>query len=214
MGNHKWMFGMLAIVLAFPSLLFTDPAPPEAKDFELIFEKNGVQVFERWNAGADEKEHRELKAVFNIRAKHDALMAAVREKEKGLLWMQRVAELELLPGGRNGQWRAYIRYGLPWPARDHDCVLSYQRAQPNKGHTVVTFQSTQLTAYPPQKGVHRILGLSGRWEFSAQEDQSYSASYYVQTADSSPIPRFILDPLVRSNLLSTMEAFREVVEGR
>ena len=212
MCKYKWMFGLIVMTMVLPS--FTDLVPSEEKDFELIFEKNSVQVLERWNADAGGKEHRELKAVLNVRANHDALVAAVREKRKGLLWMQRVAQLESLPGGRSGQWRTYIRYGLPWPARDHDCVLSYQQAQPREGHTVVTFQSTQMTDYPPQKGVHRILGLSGRWEFSAQADSSYKVAYYVQTADSSPIPRFILDPLVRSNLLSTMEAFREVVEGR
>lgn len=213
MNTNKQMLGMVAVLLALPATPIFDVSTPEASDFKLLFEKEGVKVFERWHASPDGDEYRELKAEFRVRASHDIIMEALREKKMAARWVQRLEKLEAPSGLKKDEWCFYIRYGLPWPARDHDCVLAYQYSRPEKGFTLVAFKSTERDAYPPLDGVHRILGLSGRWEFRLQEDGSYTVAYYLLTAASSPIPRFILDPLVRSNLLDTMVAFRTVVEG-
>ncbi len=207
---RNWMASLVVACLVLPSFFITKRSPPETEPFKLVVEKEGIRAFERWHAPPNGRPYRELKAVFRVQAKESALLAALREEQKAMLWMQNVAQFQVLPGGQNSHWRAYIRYGLPWPARDHDCVVSYQWARPAEGRAVATFQSARLSTHPPQEGVHRIQGLSGRWEFLAQADGRYEVAYYIMTTEASPIPRFVLDPIVRSNLLKTMAAFRQV----
>jgi len=54
--------------------------------------------------------------------------------------------------------------------------------------------------------------LSGRWEFEKQANGYTEVRYFIQTTKASSLPRFITDPIVRSNMMRTMEGFREVAE--
>ncbi len=202
----------MPLLLLFLScnMLLTIPA---ASPFELVDEEGGIQLYERWHETDDGRAYRELKTVLRVNADTDALIRTLREEKQAEQWMRRVDEVRSMPGRHDRHWYAYVHYGLPWPARDHDCTISYQQVGSPSALTTVRFESVALKNYPVKDGIERITGLSGRWEFREQAGGYTEVHYYIQTTKASSLPRFITDPIVRSNMMKTMEGFREVAEG-
>jgi len=187
-------------------------APPAASPFELVDEESGIQLYERWHKTAEGRAYRELKTVLRVKADTETLIHTLREEQRAKQWMRRVDEIRAMPGRHQRHWYAYVHYGLPWPARDHDCTISYQQAASAAGATTIRFESVALKNYPVKDGIERITGLSGRWEFRSQGNGSTEVRYFIQTTKGSSLPRFITDPIVRSNMMKTMAGYRAVAE--
>ncbi|MEQ8706727.1 MAG: hypothetical protein RIC19_22530 [Phaeodactylibacter sp.] len=194
------------------SLAWATPAVVPASSFELVDEESGIQLYERWHKTAEGNAYRELKTVLKVKAGASALLRTLREEQQAGKWMRRVDEVRSFPGQHERHWYAYVHYGLPWPARDHDCTIAYRQVAGTVGLTTIRFESVVLKNYPVKDGIERITGLSGRWEFQELGNGQTEVHYFIQTTKASSIPRFITDPIVRSNMMRTMEGFREVAE--
>jgi hypothetical protein len=194
------------------SLAWATPAVSPASSFELVDEESGIQLYERWHKTAEGNAYRELKTVLKVKAPTLTLLRTLREEQQAEKWMRRVDEVRSFPGQHERHWYAYVHYGLPWPARDHDCTIAYRQTGSTAGSTTIQFESVALKQYPVKDGIERITGLSGRWEFERQANGYAEVRYFIQTTKASSLPRFITDPIVRSNMMRTMEGFREVAE--
>lgn len=193
------------------TILLTAPA---ASPFELVDEESGIELYERWHETKNGRAYRELKTVLRAKAGMESLIHTLREEQQAEKWMRRVDKVRSFPGRHQRHWYAYVHYGLPWPARDHDCTISYQQTAGEAGVTTIRFESVALKNYPVKDGIERITGLSGRWEFREQANGYTEVRYYIQTTKAASLPRFITDPIVRSNMMKTMEGYREVAEAR
>lgn len=195
------------------SLTWATPAILPPSSFELVDEESGIQLYERWHKTTEGRAYRELKTVLKVKAGASALLRTLREERLAKKWMRRVDEVRSFPGQHGRHWYAYVHYGLPWPARDHDCTIAYRQVAGTAGLTTIRFESVSLKNYPLKDGIERITGLSGRWEFQKQANGHTEVRYFIQTTKASSLPRFITDPIVRSNMMRTMEGFREVAES-
>ena len=187
-------------------------APIPATPFELVDEEEGIRLYERWHKTADGRSYRELKTILRVKANTHELIRTLREEPLAKKWMRRGDNVRSFSGKHERHWYAYVHYGLPWPARDHDVTISYQQAGSSAGQMVINFESVKLKSYPVKEDIERITGLSGRWEFHSLGNGDMEVLYFIQTTKASSIPRFITDPIVRSNMMRTMEGFREVAE--
>jgi hypothetical protein len=198
----------LFLFLSCNLLCFT----PDASPFKLVEEESGIQLYERWHKTNDGRDYRELKTVLSVKTNIETLIHTLREEQQAKQWMRRVDQVRSMPGRHQRHWYAYVHYGLPWPARDHDCTISYQQVGSNSGTTTIRFESVALKNYPVKDGIERITGLSGRWEFKKKSDGYTEVQYFIQTTKASSLPRFITDPIVRSNMMKTMDGYRTVAE--
>jgi|AntRauTorckE5430_2_1112549.scaffolds.fasta_scaffold02684_4 hypothetical protein len=194
------------------SLSWATPNVLQASSFELVDEESGIELYERWHKTTEGNAYRELKTVLKVKAPTTKLLHTLREEAQAKKWMRRVDEVRSFPGQHERHWYAYVHYGLPWPARDHDCTIAYRQVASTAGLTTIRFESVRLKNYPLKDGIERITGLSGRWEFQSQGNGYTAVRYFIQTTKASSLPRFITDPIVRSNMMRTMEGFREVAE--
>ncbi|MCB0635557.1 MAG: hypothetical protein KDC54_03010 [Lewinella sp.] len=181
--------------------------PPVGGPFEPVTSEDGIELYERWHTQPGGGSFRELKAVFTLTATAGRLVRVLREEQLARQWMQRVETVRCRPAQRMDDWVTYVHYDLPWPARDHDCVLAYQRHD-----RTVRFWSVDREEFPEQPGITRMEGVSGRWVFDELGEGRVRVSYFIQTTQVSPLPRWVTDPLVRGNLLSTMAAYRTLAE--
>jgi len=186
--------------------------PPVTSPFELVDEESGIQLYERWHETAEGRAYRELKSVLLVQANTQTLLRTLREEQRAEKWMRRVDEVQALPGHSRHHWYAYVRYDLPWPASDHDCTISYRQTVDASGTTTVRFESVALESHPVKEGIERITGLSGRWEFRKQGNGTTEVRYFIQTTKAPSLPRFVTDPIVRSNAMKTMAGYRKVAE--
>lgn len=195
--------------LALPAreLPIAPDAPPRAgtTGYELVKKQGQVALYERWLEVEPGRQARELKAEFIAPASPQALLELLRDESKALAWMRHAGACRILEDNDDG-WLAYVRYDLPWPVSDQDCLLRYELHK-NGGSAKLGFRSASDGKAPPRRGVKRMAGVSGAWLLEPVAGGRSKVSYTVITTERPSLPRWITDPIVQGNLLDTMNAF-------
>jgi hypothetical protein len=180
-----------------------------ANNFKLVKSEDGVSLYERWYSLGNGKNARELKAVFTVKNHYSAVIAALQNQSKGLEWNESASQFAIR-NQSSVSWVNYIRYDLPWPLDDQDCVLQYSRSD-GAGGSVLHFASTSHSDFPVKSDISRIPNVKGKWLLYSQSGKTY-VEYYITTTPSATLPRSITDPVVRNNLVSGFANFRKLAE--
>jgi hypothetical protein len=109
------------------------------------------------------------------------------------------------------EWVTYIQYDLPWPMDHQDCVLQNIASNEDEKY-IINFESIAHEIFPTSKNVIRIEDIKGKWMFK-QTATGMVVEYSIATTPSPTLPRWITDPLVRNNLIDTMDEFRNILEA-
>ena len=206
--------------LAASLLLFLNAgAQPLALDsanstrtFKVVKKHEDIHVYERWfEVEGEGRETRELKSEFKVSAGMDEILSQIQQPEKVAKWMKAVGEVKAIEGQGASQWVSYIRYDVPWPLNDQDCLMRYQLAR-EQGRVYVYFRSVNDNRVPPKDGVKRLEGIQGLWRLQALGDGQVKVSYSMLTLEKPSMPRWVTDPVVRANMLDSMVAFYDLLK--
>ncbi len=181
--------------------------------FKKVKQDKGITVYERWfDVQGEGRQTRELKASFMLNASHTKALATLQDCAGAKEWMQSTIQVKAIEGAGSDNWLMYIRYNLPWPLNDQDCLMRYQVVKKG-GHTLVHYRSVEDSRMPPQEGIKRLWGIEGIWKFQPAGENQARVTYSILHLQETSFPRWLIDPIVRDNLMDTMVAFREKVGG-
>lgn len=183
--------------------------------FELVRNEDSILVHERWVTfpGSDPPvTAREVKSEFFIRGNmHDAL-SLIQDESKIGVWQKHVTEFRVYPHA-DSLWYEYSYHDIPWPVSDQDHFLEYtiHPSKPGEG-IFITFRSVRNDRLAPErKGVSRMT-LSGSWRFEEVDGGQIKATYRILSMPGN-LPRFLTDPVIRNNLMSTVRAYIQTLEA-
>jgi hypothetical protein len=187
----------------------------ELEKFELVKEDSPVFVFERWITFPNkvpEVRAREVKGEFLINGSIYKILSILKDESKIKLWQSHVSnfKVHLLPD--TTYWMEYSYHDLPWPVSDQDHFIRYTLLKQNSGkEMVISFESANDARLAPEKkGVTR-LELSGSWRLEQLSPQQAKITYRILSMPGT-IPRMFTDPIIRSNLMSTIKALTKLAE--
>jgi len=204
----KSIVSVLVAVMAFAPSAWGNF--PDTSDFVLVKELNGIALYERWYFIRPDEPAREVKATFSIKAPAHAAVNLIRDESKGTQWNKNTRAYKVL--ARNEDvWFGYIEYNLPWPLSNRDCVLHYERTM-RPDYLQLDFRGIEHPSFPVQKKIERIPEISGKWIFK-ENAGVVDVEYYVTTTPNPTLPSWLTDPIIRNNLLETLDQFRELLEG-
>ncbi len=201
---------LLLLIAIFPHLCPGSDGTTDTSDFVLVKSSNGISLYERWYQLTPDLLAREIKATFQVNSLADAAVTLIRDGSKGVLWNKNTRVYQILPGNST-EWIGYIEYDLPWPISNQDCVLQYRQSI-SDGSLQIEFEAAEHPAFPEIKKIQRIPNISGKWIFE-ERDGGIDVEYYVTTEPSPVLPTWMTDPIIRNNLLDTLDSFRELLEG-
>lgn len=184
-------------------------AQGEAK-YVFIKKSNNISLFYRWIELPDKRKVRELKAELDISASPEQIIATLRDEKVALNWLKGASEVKSVGSPGQNLWHTYIQYDIPWPLSNQDCIIRYNLESSNKQYMI---NMTGLPKYIPEKeGITRIQHLQGSWIIVPTNRNVCKVFYSVFSNQEPTFPRWITDPIIQGNLISTMEAFRTTVE--
>ncbi|MCF3108647.1 hypothetical protein LL912_07640 [Niabella sp. CC-SYL272] len=199
--------GFLWLLVLYSS--FLNAAAPA--DFKLVKTSDGIALYERWVMHNGNKV-RELKVCFNVAAAGVSdVVSLLKDAGKGSSWNVRSSQYKVTKTPDERVWLNYIRYSLPWPMEDQDCSLKYfynTTAAATGSHTIY-FESVQ---HPRFKNVTRLEGTSGKWVVDQLENRQSRITYQILTNKSGTVPRWISDPIVYDNIITTMVRFKSLLQ--
>jgi len=186
----------------------------EIEKFDLVKEDSPVFIFERWitfPGKVPAVRAREVKSEFLVNASMYEILSIIKDASKIKLWQTHVNGFKIYPQS-DSVWLEYSYHDIPWPVSDQDHFLRYNQMEKIPGKELfIEFQSVIDTKLTPIKEDVTRLELSGSWRLEQVTPQQVKVTYRILSMPSS-IPRMFTDPVVRSNLMSTIKALTGLAE--
>ncbi|MDZ7646928.1 MAG: hypothetical protein U5K54_06960 [Cytophagales bacterium] len=207
-------------IARFLVLLFTNSAlfaqASEFEKFDLVKEDSPVFIYERWitfPGKVPAVKAREVKSEFIIYATIPELLAILQDESQIKSWQTHVAESKVFPVRHYLLVRVFIpRHTL---ARKRSGSFSKIRidSENSREKIFIAFQSASNPKLAPLKSGVARMELAGSWLFEQITPTQAKVTYRILSMPSN-IPRMFTDPVVRSNLLSTIKALTKLVEEK
>jgi hypothetical protein len=183
--------------------------------FELVRDEDNIVVYERWVTFPKSNPAvtaREVKSEFYIRANiHDAL-SLMRDESKIGDWQKHVSEFKIYPR-TDSVWYEYSYHDIPWPVSDQDHFLQYTIEDPVEDDGIfLTFETIHNEELAPERKNVSRMTLAGSWYFQTRPDGKMKVTYRILSMPGN-LPRFITDPVIRNNLLSTVKSYIKILEA-
>jgi hypothetical protein len=184
-------------------------------DFELVRADENIRVYERWVTFPESDPPvtaREVKSEFYVRGKIADALSLIRDESQIGAWQKHVSEFSVYPQS-DSVWFEYSYHDIPWPVSDQDHFLEYKVQDPPVANgTFVTFQSVaNKTLAPDRKGASRMT-LAGSWYFEKTPQGTIRITYRILSMPGN-LPRFVTDPVIRNNLMSTVKSYIGIMES-
>jgi hypothetical protein len=186
---------------------------PLADDFKLVKTDGDILFYERWITRENNSQAREVKIELTLHATLDSIISIIKNEEQTKIWNKNLAECEIIED-KITNWITYYKYSIPWPLNNQDCVLYHWIDNDHKeqGITVVYFKGIEHNLFERQSEIKRLEDVEGKWEIEKLSNGKYRIAYFITTTPSSSFPRWLADPIIRSNLISSLSNFRKLLE--
>jgi len=183
--------------------------------FELVKEGDNIFIYERWVTFPKSKPPvtaREVKGVFEVKTTIPQAIALIKDEKKIYEWQKHVSEFKVYLKPDSTTWEEYSYHDIPWPVSDQDHYLLYKIDPSSTSDRVfLTFETkTNNTLAPVREDVARMT-LSGSWLFEKMSKNKIRISYSIISMPSH-IPRIFTDPVIRSNMMSTIRHYTDILE--
>ena len=182
----------------------------DSSGFLLVKKTKGIELYEKWYEITNQEVAREVKVVYTINATIESAAALIESESLATQWNKSSSMYKIIPTDENS-WISYIQYDLPWPMTNQDCVLQYSVSNVTDNHIIIDFKSVEHEIFPTSNNVIRIADVKGKWVFR-ETNIGTLVEYSITTMPSPTLPRWVTDPLVRNNLIDTMDEFRTILE--
>jgi hypothetical protein len=189
----------------------------EKDGFVLVKEGDGIFIYERWVTFPKSKPAvtaREVKGVFEVKTTISEAIGLMQDEKKIYQWQKHVSEFKVYRKADSTTWEEYSYHDIPWPVSDQDHYLVY-KIDPSStvDKVLVTFESKVNSVVAPIREDVDRMTLSGSWLFEKIPNNKIKVSYSIISMPSH-IPRIFTDPVIRSNMMSTIRHYTNILEKR
>jgi hypothetical protein len=188
-------------------------------EFELVRknQERNISIYERWiifPGSNPPVKAREVKGDFFVHSTVPKALALLKDEKRIFSWQSHVSEFKTYCTSDTITWNEYSYHDIPWPVSDQDHFLEYTIQPGSSSEKIkIVFQSKVNAAVAPVREDANRMELYGTWTFEKIDEQKIKASYTILSKPSH-IPRIFTDPVIRNNLMSTIQSFIDILEGK
>lgn len=187
----------------------------DKEGFDLVKKDGTTAIYERWITFPNSDppiEAREVKGEFYFNNTIFAGLNLIQDEKRIKQWQKHVSEFKVYPQRDTMSWLEYSYHDIPWPVSDQDHLLKYTIEEMVPGKLLfLTFESRENdTLAPVRKGVTRM-ELSGSWTWEEISPGKVKATYRILSKPIG-IPKWLTDPIIRSNIMTTIEEYVALLE--
>jgi len=179
-------------------------------DWELVKEKKDLKVYVRKLAGSAFKE---VKIDGRISCSLSEIVHALEDVESQSEWVESTIEARILETHGTGAFRFYLATDMPYPVKDRDVILNYNRTQnPDTKNVTIKFNSVSddLSA---SKDYVRIPELHSSYVLSPSPDGNISIQYLLKVDVGGKMPKWVVNLAITQGPIDTMEALFSAIQS-
>lgn len=201
-------------VIVFYFIVNTNFAQDDA-DFVLIKQDENITIYERWITFPKSNppiKAREVKGEFFIQSTISEAIALIQDEKKIKLWQTHVSEFKVYPQRDTSTWQEYSYHDIPWPVSDQDHFLEYTIKDGSTADRVfITFETKKNNTLAPEREDVTRMCLTGSWLIENVGYRKIKVTYRILSKPIG-IPRIFTDPVIRSNLMTTIKGYINTLE--
>jgi hypothetical protein len=204
------------LLLFFVGVSLNGFCQKDPEGFVLVRSEPPFEVHERWVEFPGKKPpviSRELKSEFTIQASMYEILRLLKDETQVKDWQSHVSEYRIYRKQDTSCWDVYSRHDVPWPVSDQDSFMEYRLTEVKPGQELlISFKSrVDHTTAPEYDDINRI-ELIGSWKLAQESPALVRVTYRIQSAPATSLPRMVVDPVIRNNLLSSIKSLKELAE--
>lgn len=193
------------------------PSFSQDKDgFVLVRKEGTTTIYERWIKFPKSDppiDAREVKGEFFFDNSIGAGLDLIQNEKKIKQWQKHVSEFKVHVQSDTMTWLEYSYHDIPWPVSDQDHFLRYNIQEMKPGRIHVTFESKKNDLLAPvRKNVTRM-ELAGSWTWEQISPTRSKATYRILSMPIG-IPKWLTDPIIRNNIMTTIEEYIALLEPK
>lgn len=200
------------------TLLYALPLRAQDKEgFVLVKKEGAIAIYERWLTFPSSNPPitaREVKGEFFYNNTIYAGLRLLQNENKIKQWQSHVSEFKVYPQRDTSTWLEYSYHDIPWPVSDQDHFMEYTVSQSLPDRKLfISFRSrTHETLAPSRKGVTRMQ-LRGSWTLEQIGPHKVKVTYLILSKPIG-IPKIFTDPIIRSNIMTTIKEYIALLEEK
>ncbi len=199
----KQIFPGMLIFLAISTTFFS-PFVQAKEDWELLQEKDGIQVFQR---SVEESSFCEYKGIAVIEADINVLVEVLKDVQAVAGWFAFVDEFKILRQSDAYNLTIYVSIDLPWPVSNRDVVVDAAGViNDDSTRVLVDMSSLKEPLVPIEKGYIRITDLTSSWTMNSISGHPLKTrvAYEARLDPAGHIPAFLINLNVRRQVHLTL----------
>jgi len=204
--NNKMKKSLVALV-TFLAISVTASGGTPLGEFKMLKTRNGIDLYYRWMRMSDNNKVRQMKAVVEFNGDAQDVKELLKDEGSAAGWIPSAEEFRNLTAVNGPEWASYIRFAIPWPFADQDCILEYKESTGPGGETVIDFR-TNPDYIEKYDDIGRMKDICGSFVIREQADGRSTLECYFVSEKASKLPRCITEPIVTGSLLNLMEALK------
>lgn len=196
----------LYFTLLFCSLIYSNLASQQ--DWQLVREESDMNIFERKPTNSKFKQ---VKIKTTINAPLSKVVAILEDISNQKNWMYGTKEVTLLP--QENEVITYMITDMPFPIKDRDIVIKYERYQdPNT--RVVNTKTTAVNGYKPLTDkFERIKDFTSTYKLVPLENGLTQVEYYLEADPGGNLPAWVVNLFTTKGPSESMKSLIELAES-
>jgi hypothetical protein len=183
--------------------------------YDLVKEDENIYIYERWITYPNSKppfKAREVKSEFKINGSIEDGLELLKDEMRIYKWQRHVSDFEIFPQ-TDSTWYEYSYHDIPWPVSDQDHFLKYRILDNVPGQKLfVSFETVVNDSLAPLNDDATRMYLLGSWLWE-QKPTHVKVTYKIISKPIG-IPRIFTDPVIRSNMMSTIKAYIKLIDDK
>lgn len=197
----NYIFLYLLSILVFPGDI-------NSGDWILVKKKGNIEVFVRQQA---KKDFKEVRILTSANASMHELLSAMEDVDYHKNWVINTIDSKLIEKQSDLGFIYYISTDMPFPIKDRDLILEYQR-KVDKQTGVVTTHSQALPSVMPEKDDFiRIKKYQSQYVLTPENNKVH-IDYQMKVDPGGLLPAWLVNLAVTTGPIKTMEALFDLLD--
>lgn len=182
----------------------------QAQDWEMVKETSEMQVYVR---KAEDSKLKEVKINSSISCPMSELVMALEDVESHKDWVKSTIDSKYVEKTDAANFYYYISTDMPYPVKDRDVVIKYNRSQDPNSKVVTNSYKGVADKMEPQKKFIRIPFFEAGYTLVPSAGGKIDLEYLFKVDVGGTMPTWIVNMALTKGPVDTIESLFELIRS-
>lgn len=179
-------------------------------EWKLVKEKYATMVYTK---KSDKSKYKEVKITASFQTSMNELVAALEDVDTHKDWVPYTIDSYMVEKLEDDKFYYYVSSDFPFPAKDRDVVIFYERQQNPDTKVVITKSEAVPDYIEAFKEFVRVPVFSSTYILTPKQNGFIDIDYEVKVSPGGSIPAWIINLGITKGPIMTMESLAELLDS-